>query len=185
MWTNEHGYFFGIVDKASQGLVGETVLGLPRGTCRHGSFGIVIWDKACWNRELGKKTVQLMVQCGFDTLNLVSISLGVDAFNQRTRHIYDTLGFLKIGRLREHIFFQGAYNDLVLWTFLIMNINGSMSQTRKNQKLNRAQEKHTVYLNTRWICGTSRAELITTEEKKAFMNNKRGRWFVDYTNHIM
>ena len=124
MRNEEQGYFFGIVERATEALVGETVMGIWSRGHRRGSFGIIIWGKTFWDKGLGSETVQLMLQFGFQTLNLVSIMLGVNAFNHRARHVYQKAGYKEIGRVREHVFFNGRYYDLVYMDILATEFHG-------------------------------------------------------------
>jgi RimJ/RimL family protein N-acetyltransferase len=122
MRSEGQGCFFGIVERTTEVLVGETVMGIWKRGHRHGSFGLIIWDKAFWNKGLTSETVHLMLKFGFQTLNLFSIMLGVNAFNPRVRHVYQKAGFREVGRVREDIFFNGQYHDLIYMDILATEV---------------------------------------------------------------
>jgi RimJ/RimL family protein N-acetyltransferase len=111
-------HVFGILDKASNRLVGTTSFNNISALHRRAGFGIVIWDKRFWNKRLGSETLALMLRYGFHTLNLHSISLSVFEYNARARHVYAKVGFREIGRLRDHVFYRGTYHDLIYMDIL-------------------------------------------------------------------
>lgn len=80
-------------------------------------LGILIGDKAFWDQGLGTETMRLLMKHGFDTLNLRKITLRVLEFNQRALKVYERVGFVLEGRLRQDAFRRGKY-----WDTLVMGI---------------------------------------------------------------
>ncbi len=68
---------------------------------RNAEFGIVIGEKPYWNKGYGKKATRLMLQHGFEDLNLHRIYLYVFENNQRGMKAYEGAGFTKEGRLER------------------------------------------------------------------------------------
>jgi RimJ/RimL family protein N-acetyltransferase len=58
-----------------------------------------------------------MLEYGFQTLNFRRITLRVMAFNQRALKVYERVGFVLEGRLRQDAFRRGKY-----WDTLVMSI---------------------------------------------------------------
>ncbi|NIM93519.1 MAG: GNAT family N-acetyltransferase [Anaerolineales bacterium] len=81
-------------------------------------LGILIGNKDYWDQGIGTDTVKALVRHGFETLNLHRITLQVFAFNQRAIKVYDNLGFVHEGRLREHFYRSGEYHDIVMMGLL-------------------------------------------------------------------
>lgn len=104
---------------------GETWL--PIGNCslmdidwrnRSAEFGIFIGDKTRWNQGYGAEAARLMLQHGFETLNLHRIFLRVFATNPRARRAYEKAGYVLEGTLRQAHFQDGAYIDVFVMSVL-------------------------------------------------------------------
>ncbi|HEX2696985.1 MAG TPA: GNAT family protein [Anaerolineales bacterium] len=80
-------------------------------TNRAAELGIMIGDKSVWNKGYGTETMQLLLQHGFETLNLNRIYLRVYSTNPRARRAYEKAGFVLEGTLREAVYKQGKYAD--------------------------------------------------------------------------
>lgn len=67
---------------------------------------------------IGSEATKMLVGYGFNMLFLNRIYLNVDAENIRDIKIYEKLGFLHEGVLRQEIFKHGAYCDIAAMGFL-------------------------------------------------------------------
>ncbi len=85
---------------------------------RNAEFGIFIGDKAFWNSGYGTEATRLALQHGFETLNLNRISLQVFETNPRAIHIYEKIGFILEGKLRQRIYRSGHYIDIFIMSML-------------------------------------------------------------------
>lgn len=81
---------------------------------RQAKLGIGIGDKAYWGQGYGREAVQLLVDYGFRHHNLHRIWLEVNGRNERAIRAYRACGFVEEGRLRQHVWSDGAYDDLVI-----------------------------------------------------------------------
>ena len=99
----------------------------PIGTCsfmdidwrsRNAEFGILIGEKAYWNKGYGTEAVKLLVRHGFQTLNLHRIWLRVFATNPRAVKAYEKAGFTHEGTKRQAEFIDGEYVDVLLMSIL-------------------------------------------------------------------
>ena len=86
--------------------------------CRVAEFGIVIGEKRFWNQGYGTEAVKLLAKHGFETLNLHRIWLRVYANNPRAIRSYEKAGFVHEGRMREAMFKNGKYIDVLLMSIL-------------------------------------------------------------------
>ncbi len=77
------------------------------------ALGITIGDKAYWGRGYGREAVALLVDYAFRLRNLRRVWLTVNGRNERAQRAYRACGFVEEGRLREHVWSGGAYDDLV------------------------------------------------------------------------
>lgn len=80
-------------------------------------FSICMPDPLARGKGFGKDATRLMLQYGFDVLNLHRIQLHVWADNKAAHHIYESCGFRQEGLLREAMMHNGKYCD-----FLVMSI---------------------------------------------------------------
>ncbi len=83
-------------------------------TAQTAELGITIGDKAYWGRGYGREAVELLVNYGFQMLNLRRIWLKVHGRNERAIRAYAAVGFVEEGRQRDHVWSNGTYDDLVL-----------------------------------------------------------------------
>jgi diamine N-acetyltransferase len=77
-------------------------------------LGIMIGNKAYWNKGFGTRAIQLMLKHCFETMNLHRVFLRVHQTNPRAIRCYEKVGFIHEGRLREAIFQDGGYHDLLM-----------------------------------------------------------------------
>ena len=94
-------------------LIGQCALHGLNETARTAELGIAIGDKAYWGRGFGREAVSLLLDYGFRLRNLRRIWLSVHGDNERAIRAYAACGFVEEGRLREHVWGDGAYRDLV------------------------------------------------------------------------
>lgn len=64
-------------------------------------------------RGIGTSSCEQMLAIGFDQLDLYKIALDVLASNERASSMYSGIGFSEEGRLREQVFVDGAYEDVI------------------------------------------------------------------------
>jgi diamine N-acetyltransferase len=81
-------------------------------------FGIVIGDKRYWNQGYGTEAVRLLLQFGFNTLNLNRIYLHVYETNPRAVRAYEKAGLTIEGRERQAEFRNGNYIDALRMSIL-------------------------------------------------------------------
>jgi RimJ/RimL family protein N-acetyltransferase len=85
---------------------------------RKAEFGIFIGEKSLWNKGYGTDTARLILKHGFETLNLHRIFLQVFVTNPGAIRAYEKAGFVHEGRLRQGMFLDGAYVDVLLMSVL-------------------------------------------------------------------
>lgn len=81
-------------------------------------IGIFIGDKEYWSRGYGTQVMRLMLKYGFNTLNLNRVYLRVYESNPRGIKCYEKAGFRHEGRLRQAIFQDGRYIDLLMMSVI-------------------------------------------------------------------
>ena len=118
MAENEQAIQFMIVDKESKKAVGHLALVRPDWVSRMMTFYIVLLDKHTWGKGLGSEATRLIVDYGFDMLNLNRIQLHVNAENEAAKAVYKKIGFKHEGTLRQAMYKNGRYYDFWLMGIL-------------------------------------------------------------------
>ena len=95
-------------------MIGQCALFNLHPVAHRMELGITIGDQAYWGKGYGREAVQLLVDYGFRHHNLHRIFLEVHARNERAIRAYQACGFVEEGRLRQHVWSDGSYDDLVI-----------------------------------------------------------------------
>jgi RimJ/RimL family protein N-acetyltransferase len=104
---------FAIVLKTNDRVIGNTALHAIHPRNQQAGFGIMIGDKQEWNKGHGTEATRLILRYAFDTLNLHRIWLHVYEDNQRAIRSYEKVGFRLEGKLREHVYRDGRFWDVL------------------------------------------------------------------------
>ena len=81
-------------------------------------MGIFIGEKEGRDRGIGTEAINLILEYGFNYLNLNSIKLDVMEFNSRAIACYKKCGFKEMGRRRQCNYINGKYYDTILMDIL-------------------------------------------------------------------
>ncbi len=76
-------------------------------------LGIGIGDPEYQGRGYGREALRLLLDYAFRLRNLHKVSLTVSGDNERAIRAYRACGFVEEGRLRQHVWGNGAYLDIV------------------------------------------------------------------------
>lgn len=79
---------------------------------RHAELAIVIGNKDYWGKGYGTKIMNQLLEWGFNDLNLNKLYLHVFANNPRAIGLYEKLGFVREGTLRNMLYRNGEYVDI-------------------------------------------------------------------------
>ncbi len=101
-WEHIGGTGFHIIDKRN----------------RFAECGIFIGAKKYWNKGYGRDILLTLLVYGFNTLNLNRVQLRVMEYNVRAIHLYETIGFIREGSMREAHFHRGRFWDMHLYSIL-------------------------------------------------------------------
>ncbi len=109
---------FIICDKQTEESIGITAFHRIDFVSRAAIFSIIIPDKDNWGKGFGKEATKLMVDYGFNILNLNRIQLHVFAENKAAISIYESVGFSKEGLLRQAMYHNNKYCDFYVMAIL-------------------------------------------------------------------
>lgn len=85
---------------------------------RHAELGIFIGEADYRGRGFGTETTRLVVEFGFNQLNLNKVWLTVDADNEAALRCYNRVGFRRDGVIRDAVYRDGRYIDRILMSVL-------------------------------------------------------------------
>lgn len=127
---------FAIIVKENDQVIGN--VGFPRLDYinRVGEVGIFVGDKDYWGNGYGKEALELLLDFGFNLLNLNNIYLKVFSFNSQAIKCYKKIGFKEVGRLREAKIIGGNKYDEVCMDILAREFKSPYIQSVLENKLN-------------------------------------------------
>ena len=85
---------------------------------RAATYSIRIAEKEDWGKGYGTEVTRLMVEHGFESLNLNRIQLHVYVGNKRGFRAYEKAGFIKEGILRQDMYHNDEYCDFYVMAIL-------------------------------------------------------------------
>lgn len=109
----ENAASFVIVESKSEKMIGTVGLEKINHLRRTATLGIFIGDKECHNKGYGTEAIKLILDYGFNYLNLNNIKLDLLEVNERAYACYKKCGFKEYGRRRKSEFLNGKYYDVV------------------------------------------------------------------------
>lgn len=113
-----------IVTLAEDKLIGTVGLESIDHLNRRGTLGIFIGDVEEREKGYGTEAINLILDYGFNYLNLNNIKLDVVEFNERAIACYKKCGFKECGRRRKCEFIDGNYYDRISMDILKEEFKG-------------------------------------------------------------
>ena len=104
-------FSFAIVKQENDRLIGSAGLEKIDYINRVATLGIMIGEQENREKGYGTETINLLLDYGFNYLNLNNINLYVMEFNPRAIACYKKCGFKEMGRRRKTAFINGKYYD--------------------------------------------------------------------------
>ncbi|MBI3326398.1 MAG: GNAT family N-acetyltransferase, partial [Nitrospinae bacterium] len=108
----------GIVRREDSQLIGTVSLADLDVISRHARLSLIVGEKAVWGKGFGREADSLMVRYGFEFLNLHRIYAYVLAAHEASLKVLSELHFTHEGLLRQHIYRDGRYHDVVIMGLL-------------------------------------------------------------------
>lgn len=130
------GFCFAIVDLDKDELIGYCNLTSVVNTQRTAELWIFIGNKEYWGKGYGQEAVNLVLNFGFNLLNLNNIMLKVIEFNKRAIKCYEKCGFKMIGARRESIVFGDKkydeyYMDILASEFKVDIVDNTLKKVHE------------------------------------------------------
>lgn len=108
-------YVFAIELRKPKKIIGACALNRVNSIHQNAELGIAIYNKQYWGKGLGTEAIHLLLDFGFNKLNLHRIYLMVSENNHRAKRVYEKVGFQITGR-RRHAFQR--FNKYYDWYFM-------------------------------------------------------------------
>lgn len=118
MDKSEHDFLFGIrLMEADQliGLISLEQIDWPNGTAW---MGVGIGEPQYRGKGYGTEATQLLLKYAFHEINLHRVQLTVFAYNPAAIAVYEKLGFVKEGVMRERLHRDGQRHDVLMYGLL-------------------------------------------------------------------
>lgn len=106
-------------------MIGTVSLENINYTNRTATLGIFIGDKNYRNNGYGTETIKLILEYGFNYLNLNNVDLTLMSFNERALKCYQKCGFKEYGRRRQCKYINGKYYDCIYMDVLKEEFTGN------------------------------------------------------------
>jgi len=100
---------FAICDQSGR-MVGEVALDRIHHRNRSAELTVAVFDPADWDRGYGSDALRALLRFLFEDMNFHRLQLLVHEDNERAIHVYEKLGFVREGRLRDENFRGGRYH---------------------------------------------------------------------------
>lgn len=121
---------FVIIELENDKIIGTISLGDIKHISKTATLGIFIGDKLARNKGYGTEAIRLILDYGFNYLNLQNIKLDVLEINERAIACYKKCGFKEYGRRRKCIFLDGKYYDRISMDILKEEFTGKYIKNR-------------------------------------------------------
>ncbi|MGI9063969.1 MAG: GNAT family N-acetyltransferase [Pseudonocardiaceae bacterium] len=121
-------YYLAVVPAGDDRLVGFARLGLT-GVRAAKLGGAIAADH--WGNGYATDAARTLVSFGFATLDLHRITAAIGPDNAASIALVTRLGFTREGRLRDHVFTNGAWRDSELYSALEDEWRGSQGDARR------------------------------------------------------
>ncbi len=128
--TDEKDLSFAIVRLEDDKLLGNCSIHDVGYLRRVGTLGIFIGDVEDRHKGYGTEALQLLLDYGFNYLNLNNIMLCVMEYNPNAFECYKKIGFKEFGRRRKAQFLNGKYYDIIYLDMLAQEFTESYIQNK-------------------------------------------------------
>jgi len=113
--NSKNDYVFAICDKENNKHIGNISLQKINHNYKNAEVAIIIGEKDYWGKGIGREAWQLVMDYGFNILNLHRIYCGTHEENFGMQKIAVSCGMKEEGRLKDAMFKNGKYGDVILY----------------------------------------------------------------------
>ena len=121
-----------IVDKQSNTHIGNITLLAISSLHLSAEFSILIGNKNYHGKGLSREATLLMLEHGFNTMNLHRICCGTMASNTAMQHLALSVGMVQEGIFRDEVYKEGTYHNTIRFSILKDEFNAKKNQLEKH-----------------------------------------------------
>lgn len=99
---------------------------------RRAQLGLLIGEPDAWGQGYGPEATVLLLNWLINHRNLHRVWLTVQANNRRAIRAYEKVGFRREGTFREHNFYDGRFNDELIFGILAPEFNARYRPDRSD-----------------------------------------------------
>ncbi|MBS4198548.1 GNAT family N-acetyltransferase [Bacillus sp. FJAT-49732] len=110
-------YYFAIIEKESDSLIGSCELNLRDNTNRTGEISYIIHPEY-WGKGYATEAAKLLITLGFTEFNLHRIFATCDTRNIGSAKVLEKTGMMLEGRMREDLLIKDGWRDSYLYSIL-------------------------------------------------------------------
>ena len=112
-YANDYEVMRGAEIKETSRFIGQCGFVKVNWKNRVAELAILIGEKDCRGKGYGADAIRTLCTFGFMEMNLHKIKAVVFDFNEPALRCYEKCGFVREGVLKQEIFREGAYHDVV------------------------------------------------------------------------
>jgi len=116
--SNKTRYIFAICNNSDNKHIGNVGLGNIDYINRHCTFNIFIYSKENRAKGIGTEATELALEFAFDKLNMNKVCLRTSERFVGAIELYQKIGFVKEGVMRQHYYSNGEYEDKIMYSIL-------------------------------------------------------------------
>ncbi|MGC9779609.1 MAG: GNAT family N-acetyltransferase [Candidatus Heimdallarchaeota archaeon] len=111
-------FVFAFTNKETSEFIGVVNLYIINKTSKSAALGIWIYEEKNKSKGYGTDAMELILDFGFNYINLNRIELSVYPHNLRAIKLYEKIGFVKVANLRQSRYMNGKYIDEIIMDIL-------------------------------------------------------------------
>lgn len=108
-------YYLGLTEIDNDRLIGFARLGLSNAYAAKLGYAVIA---SCWGKGYATDGARTLISYGFRQLGLHRVTAAIGPDNAPSIRVVKRLGFSHEGRLRDHVFTNGAWRDSELFSIL-------------------------------------------------------------------
>lgn len=112
--SSDNDIFLAIHSKTDDEFIGTCKIAHINWFTRTADIGIMIGNKAYWQKGMASQAIQLLCNFAFENLKLRKLTAGAMASNKAMIHIFHKYGFLTEGKIRQQDRLDNLYVDHIL-----------------------------------------------------------------------